>query len=101
MKIRAGFVSNSSSSSFVVYKDAPEISAQERLEINSKKLSDAYGEDYLIDCPSALSKIPENAVLIGSYEVAYGAEEHVEFIVKDICKVLAPTVKIWGEFKDL
>ena len=104
MKTRNGFVSNSSTSSFIVLVKDRSLSHEELVNKSLQERADYHGEPV-----EDLSEIYANkateyadegkyAFMIASIE--YGAEEEVEWVVKKLLKKLNVNKEIsfdWGE----
>ena len=91
MKIRSGFVSNSSSSSFVVYsigtdnimpKDVVESVNRERIE--KSKCWDFYDEDEKEEEINRLLKKAGSRLILVMQNVEHGGEEAAESIVTEL-----------------
>jgi len=107
MKIRTGFVSNSSSSSFIVSidnfaQDDPKLLK----EYNKKKYleyNEYYEEDDEYDRNSLnelLDKYKDKRI-ITIQSIEYGAEEDVERIVKEIVQSLVdPKTKVYFDWEE-
>ena len=89
MKVRNGFVSNSSSSSFVVFKPSSEKFTEEKLDkilideydVSSEELSE---EEYLIDVKNQILNITKNmdGVEVIFTDVEYDSEDEVQSILE-------------------
>ena len=94
MKTRNGFVSNSSSSSFVVLRRDPTLSEEEMVNRTVKHYRKEWGKDYDKE-PGLKDELEEQAHRLadkGQYiflkdRVEYGGEESVERIVRSILKL--------------
>jgi hypothetical protein len=71
MKIRSGFVSNSSSSSFIVYRKRTDLTKQQRDEINKKQLKECYGYCNDEDIVDRLEEINADEVILMTGSVSY------------------------------
>ena len=89
MKIRMGFVSNSSSSSFVIYRKNTNKTEEEIFEYNKNKFITYYDEDYinemLEDDPDYIPRYKE---LLLASSLEYGDEQTVETIVYELLNAL-------------
>jgi hypothetical protein len=83
MKLRTGFVSNSSSSSFIVYRKCTDLTKEQKDEINKKRLH-LYDED---SYPSIMGKHQDELVVLVS-SIENGSEEDVAPIVEKLVENL-------------
>ena len=86
MKIRNGFVSNSSSSSFVVYRKNSGFSNSEILKLNLEKCIEAYGEDEY-STKKAEKITAQGKYILFTASIEYGGEDGAEIIAKDMLKL--------------
>lgn len=105
MKVRNGFVSNSSSSSFIIYKKDEEMGFEER-EAKTiealKKYRDPYDdEERESNKKEAFRLSEEGKYIIAKMNVEWGGEEAVENIIPVILKSLGVDENVisyeWGE----
>ena len=72
MKIRIGFVSNSSSSSYLILREGKGLSDEEKVIMNRKILSEKYYDDEeFIDMTNKFN----GKVAIGEISIPYGEDE--------------------------
>lgn len=87
MKVRSGFVSNSSSSSFIVIVKAPELSKEELVKLNTAIYTKSGGEEYAEESKSEIEALVDNDEhVIIMKRVEYGGEESVEEVAKELLK---------------
>lgn len=86
MKVRQGFVSNSSSSSFIILRKNDKLTEEEIKENNIKKIQ-KYDGDYGYD---DIKEYQDEILFVASVE--YGAEEDVEDIVNKFSEVFKETI---------
>lgn len=86
MKVRQGFVSNSSSSSFIILRKNDKLTEEEIKENNIKKIQ-KYDDDYGYD---DIKEYQDEILFVASVE--YGAEEDVEDIVNKFSEVFKETI---------
>ncbi len=92
MKTRNGFVSNSSSSSFIILKQDKTLSYEKLTELSLKEYKDHYGADF-DDSEGYFTSKSEKWAKEGKYlfllnSVDYGAEEAVECAIKGLLEKL-------------
>lgn len=92
MKIRNGFVSNSSSSSFVVYQKRVDLTKESRNKLNIKMLTDSCGFDEE-GLKYALKHIPNNMVMIMASSIEHGNEDQIEIIAEKLINVISSNPK--------
>lgn len=85
MKVRNGFVSNSSSSSFIVGIKTKSIDAKKTYEANKKVMIKYNGKDWFKEMiEDGNDLIPTNYKIISMSSIEYGAEDYVKDLVDDL-----------------
>ena len=87
MKIRNGFVSNSSSSSFIVMQKAENLSRKEMIKKTKEALLKYcdYDEEDLND--RANKVVDKGNIILFITSVEYGAEDTAEKIIARLCEI--------------
>jgi hypothetical protein len=98
MKIRNGFVSNSSSSSFVILCKDNTLSYDDLFERNMEVLSESYDlndkeeKNYCEKRAAELSK--KSKYILLKEHIEYGSGESTEIVIRKLIKNLNPNLKI-------
>jgi len=92
MKVRSGFVSNSSSSSFVVIAKSPKLSKEELIKISTTVYTESKGKECAEEAQPEIEELANNGehiVIIKNVE--WGGEESVEAVVKELLRYFGVT----------
>lgn len=85
MKVRMGFVSNSSSSSFVLLAKNDKLTKEELEKYNNDEMIKMHEEDYKEYYPDNYTK--DNMLILDTLSIEYGeGEEEIEKVLKVISK---------------
>jgi len=89
MKVRTGFVSNSSSMSFMLFKKDATLSKEELISRTTTKFIYACDEEYANDCVKEITKYASNnEYCVIHTSIDWGADpDEIEYIIKEVIKV--------------